>query len=749
MAISDERARLQAEQDAAVASALGSPERVAMLRALAGHVQPLSLSALAVACSLPLATIAAQLPVLVSAGAIERTEGAEESYRLAGTAFARAMCTMLSSMPPTPLAPHSMNVTLDAIVDQMASGVALYDIAGVLVRLNAAGERITRRAMRPGETMADRLVRYQMRRPDGTTMPVEESPSGRALRGEIIPEMECVIDGQHGPETWLRCAAAPLKDDHGAIVGAVVTFEDITEQQKLFHEEARQRALASAMLAHTFSGMAIFDATDAFRCLQHNDAFLHLLGPDLWARESIVGLPLDDLFEGDTRARVRALCKRVRATSEPYFNNEFSAVMPSSPQRRWYRLRLTPLRDERGIVTRLLTVALEITELVAARESSRRHAEEMQAIIEAMPEAVMLAASDGTFVLSNAAAARILGHPIPEKVPSTRYADPFFTYAPDGRQLELSELPIVRALHGETVVGEELIYQRAENERIDLLTSAAPVDFDDSGQIAGAVAVFQDITRIKELERQRDDFLGIAAHELRTPLSTILATLQAFLRRVRAAPTSPGEGGATGAGIGTEALVSGLERMYRQAQRLNKLVSDLLDSTRIRTGKLDYELERCDFVVSVREAVSGQRAANPGRTVSLTVPRQAVTILGDPFRLSQVVDNLVANALKYSAEEMPVVVSLRVDGRMARLRVTDKGVGVPPENMEHLFDRFYRVPGVDVQSGAGVGLGLGLHISQSIVERHGGRIEVRSTPGKGSTFIVSVPLLVGESSQDI
>ena len=190
--------------------------------------------------------------------------------------------------------------------------------------------------------------------------------------------------------------------------------------------------------------------------------------------------------------------------------------------------------------------------------------------------------------------------------------------------------------------------------------------------------------------------------------------------------------------------------MYRQAQRLNALISDLLDSTRIRTGKLAYDMEPRDLAVVVREAVAGQVATAPGRKIALVVPKQPVMVMGDAFRLAQVVDNLVTNALKYSPEEASIKVTLdttavKTDdggvGRVARLRVSDQGVGIPPEDIPHVFERFFRASGVDVQAGAGVGLGLGLHITHSIIERHNGQIEARSTPGKGSLFIVTLPLL--------
>lgn len=748
----DKRTRVQPEQsdqDSAIAQALGAPARVAILRALASAKGSLSRARLAALTGLADDALAKPLASLKRLGAIVRSDDTEECYQFAPSPLARTLRTMLAAITSgSPALPESSG-TLDAILDQMASGAALYDASGELVRLNPAGVRITTRDVREGEATDERLARYQMRRPDGLPMPQEESPSGRALRGEVVAQMECLVDGQHGPDTWLRCSAAPLRDGQGAIQGAVVIFEDITEQRRLSHEEAQQRTLAETMIEQTFSGMALFDVSDEFRCLRHNDNFLRLLGRDPQAGETLVGMTLDELFHGQMRAQVRAISEGVRASGVPYVNNEFSTVLAPDERRRWYRWRLSPLRDEHGQITELLAVAVEITELVAAREASRRHAKELSAVIEAMPEAVMLVERDGHVVLANSAAERILGYSNLTEAPVQRYSEVFHTYAEDGRKLQARELPLVRALQGETVVGDEMVYHRPDGGRIDILTSAAPVDLDDSGSITGAVAIFQDITQIRALERQRDDFLGIAAHELRTPLATILATLQAFLRRLQTRPADQA--------IAPDALSTGMARMYRQARRLNTLVSDLLDSTRIRTGKLVYDMEPCDLASVVREAVAGQIASAPGRTISLSMPKHAVMVMGDAFRLSQVVDNLISNALKYSSEEEPVTVALdetsaKGNGetrRVARLRVADKGVGIPTEDIPHIFERFYRAASVDVQAGAGVGLGLGLNITASIVERHGGQIEVRSAPGKGSTFEVTLPLLDSRDAEGV
>ena len=374
----DKRTRVPSElsdQDGAIARAFGAPARVAILRALASAKGSLSRARLAALTGLDDDALAKPLASLKRLGAIVRADDLEECYLFAPSPLARTLRTMLAAVTAvtavTPVAtalPESSAI-LDAVLDQMASGAALYDASGELVRLNPAGVRITTRGVLDGEATDARLARYQMRRPDGALMPQDESPSGRALRGEVVAQMECVIDGQHGPDTWLRCSAAPLRNEQGAIQGAVVIFEDITEQRRLSHEEARQRALAETMIQQTFSGMAVFDVSDDFRCLRHNDNFPQLLGRDPQAGETLVGMTLDNLFQGQMRAQVRAISEQVRATGVPYVNNEFSVALAPHEQRRWYRWRLSPLRDEHAAIIELLAVAVEITELVTARNA--------------------------------------------------------------------------------------------------------------------------------------------------------------------------------------------------------------------------------------------------------------------------------------------------------------------------------------------------------------------------------------------
>src|SRR5262249_27930974 len=157
--------------------------------------------------------------------------------------------------------------------------------------------------------------------------------------------------------------------------------------------------------------------------------------------------------------------------------------------------------------------------------------------------------------------------------------------------------------------------------------------------------------------------------------------------------------------------------------------------------KLELIPTPSDLVAIVREAVEEQRQLQPERSISLDLSTvdESVPVEVDAERIGQVVTNYLTNALKYSAEDRPVTVSVRKKGSSARVAVRDEGPGLPPLELEHVWEIFHRAKGVEIQSGSGVGLGLGLHISKSIIERHGGRVGVESVPGKGSTFWFTVP----------
>ena len=227
----------------------------------------------------------------------------------------------------------------------------------------------------------------------------------------------------------------------------------------------------------------------------------------------------------------------------------------------------------------------------------------------------------------------------------------------------------------------------------------------------------------------REEFLSVASHELKTPLTALKSYVALVRRRVRrGAPSSD--------------LQQILGEAESQVDRLTALVADLLDVSRLAAGWAAVQRVPSTLDDLVQRAVSAERVAEPGRAFIIKLPRPPVVAVMDPARIEQVLVNLLENARKYSPPDRPVYITGEAHGRAVHLRVRDEGVGIPSEDQERIFDRFHRAGNID----RGVsGLGLGLYIAHELVRAHGGRLEVQSKPGQGSTFTIILPNAVVDS----
>jgi signal transduction histidine kinase len=246
-----------------------------------------------------------------------------------------------------------------------------------------------------------------------------------------------------------------------------------------------------------------------------------------------------------------------------------------------------------------------------------------------------------------------------------------------------------------------------------------------AGEAGGTgVVVFRDVSERRALERMKDEFVALASHELRTPLTSVLGYLEAVLE---------GQGGE---------LTPDQERLLgvadRNARRLARLVNDVLTVAQSDAGRLALDLRELDLASLIDECAEGARPAARERGIAVRADVGALPlILGDRARLAQVLDNLVSNALKFTPPGGRVALRARAEGGDVVLEVSDTGIGVPLAEQRRLFTRFYRAS--SAVDAAIPGTGLGLAITAMIVERHGGRVDVESREGAGSTFRVVLP----------
>ncbi len=241
-------------------------------------------------------------------------------------------------------------------------------------------------------------------------------------------------------------------------------------------------------------------------------------------------------------------------------------------------------------------------------------------------------------------------------------------------------------------------------------------------------------SELVEANAAKDKFLSIVSHELKTPLTSLKGMTQLFRRQLEHTDS-------------TEMVSRGLEDMERSIRRMEVLVNDLLDTSLIETNMFVLHRKRCDLVELCRHLLD-EYTAGAGPTLTFEMLGEPIEVEVDADRISQVLIHLLSNAHKYSPKGSPITVTLQQAGYEAIISVRDMGVGIPEEMLPQIFELFYRAPGIEVQTGSCAGLGLGLYISRKLIERHGGHIDVQSSPGNGCTFSVVLPLFVDPDADD-
>jgi signal transduction histidine kinase len=251
-----------------------------------------------------------------------------------------------------------------------------------------------------------------------------------------------------------------------------------------------------------------------------------------------------------------------------------------------------------------------------------------------------------------------------------------------------------------------------------------------------------EVLSLSAAKRNLEHFLGIASHELRTPLTSMLLGLE-LGRRSLDREIAQQQDHATGASKSPlEVTQQRLGLVFAQSKRLEFLVEELLENSLIEANQFCLHQKACDLVALTCQAVEEQRSLAPDRVIALHLSaEQPIPIFADAERMRQVLNSYLTNALKFSAEACPVDVGIAMDGQQAQVWVQDAGPGIHKDAHALVWERFSRVPGVEVLSGSGVGLGLGLYISRAIIERHQGQVGLQSAPGRGARFWFRVPLL--------
>lgn len=255
-----------------------------------------------------------------------------------------------------------------------------------------------------------------------------------------------------------------------------------------------------------------------------------------------------------------------------------------------------------------------------------------------------------------------------------------------------------------------------------MLLNAYRIEFE--GQYKDRILIaIEDITDKKELDRRKDDFLSIASHELKTPLTTIKSLIQ-LLQRMDPAQNP-------------DQFTKSLDKVSLYIEKLNRLISKLLDTSKIQSGNIELHLEAFEIDKTIKEAIENLSVVNPEYQISFSGCTNA-KVIGDEMQILQVFNNLISNAIKYAPDSKNIEVYINIVGNFVKISVKDYGMGISQQDKIKIFERFFRVS--DIQKKY-PGLGIGLYISHEIVVNHKGTLWVESEVGEGSTFNFTLPIM--------
>jgi two-component system phosphate regulon sensor histidine kinase PhoR len=391
-------------------------------------------------------------------------------------------------------------------------------------------------------------------------------------------------------------------------------------------------------------------------------------------------------------------------------------------------------------------VALENVRLRERENALWRQAElerlRLQLIIGSMAEGLLITDARGAITSLNKSAEQLLGQTLAD-FRSDISLRLLAKSSPIPWLPRLAEI-IDKALVGKTVKNQELIAAQPD-ERVPLTLSISAAPLHDASGIhtrpIGVVAVLNDITSSKQVERLKDEFVSVVSHELRTPLTAIKGYTQHLVRRIerrlRKIRNSPPVTTDQSYDPPESYDLRNLYIIQSQTEHLERLVNDLLDRSQVQWGQLELHFESFFLADLLTENVHSVQASAEQHHIHLNIQTAETKVRADKARVAQVVGNILDNAVKYSPYGGQITVCLQKQDGYYLISVSDQGIGVIPEHFDHIFERFYRVHNTASQSYSGIGLGL--YVAKAIIDAHGGQIWLANNQGTGSTFYFTLP----------
>ncbi len=526
-------------------------------------------------------------------------------------------------------------------------------------------------------------------------------------------EATALFEGDSKPtKRYFNLSYTPYKDDNGIIKGVLASGYDITKEVVLKRENEKQ--VLNLQAYNLFMQVPV-----GFSLLRGNDHIVELVNSMALRytgkNEESIGRPVVEVLPEIEKQGYIKLLDRVRRGES--FNLKESPVILIKDEKEkliYMNIFFQPYYEDKNIEG-VLAVFMDVTEQVITRKKIEEMGERFETMANNIPNLAWIANADGYIFWYNNRWYDYTGTTLqemegwgwksvhdPKKLPAV--LERWQLSINDGKPFEM-----VFPIRG------------SDNVFRPFLTRVVPIH-DNEGKVIRWLGTNTDITKQKEVERMKDDFISMASHELKTPLTTIKAYGQIAEDMLQEK--------------GDVKTLEIMKRMSSQVNKLTTLIEDLLDVTKIQKGKLIYKEDFFDFNDLLKEVTDDMQRTTATHKIKNNLDSTA-KILGDRNKISQVIDNLISNGIKYSPKANKIIVGTKLQDNGVQLSVQDFGIGILYKDRKKIFAQFYRVSGENQFTFPG--MGIGLYICQEIIGRHGGKIWLESKIGKGSVFYVWLP----------
>lgn len=521
---------------------------------------------------------------------------------------------------------------------------------------------------------------------------------------------ETVCKTKSGKKINLLFQAFAVKDELEIIQGVSLMGKDITAEKKADEKQAMLASIVSssddAIISKTLNGIIT----------SWNKAATEIFG---YTEKEAIGRSISIIIPEESLDEEELILENIRRGEKI---DHFETIRRAKDgTEKLVSLTISPVRNKHGKIIGVSKIVQDISAKAIHEERRSR----LAAIVTSSDDAIISKTLDGIITTWNQAATRMFGYTEEEAI-----GKHISLIIPKDRMDE--EANIINNIRlGNKIDHFETIRVAKDGSERQLSITVSPIR-NSKGKIIGASKIARDISmrveaenkqklytqRLQDLNDYKDEFMAMASHELKTPLTVIMANLQILQEIMSADPR-----------------VKFVSKSMKQVNKLNELIFKILDVSKIHAGKLKFEFSDFDLYQLLKE-ITEHTLKSTSHPVHLEKQDERFWVKADKEKIEQVIVNILSNAVKYSDSNEDIFIDLKHDGENIVVRIADKGIGIPQSDLENVFQRFYRVSG---PASSFSGSGIGLYISAEIIKSHGGKIWAESQLGKGSVFYFSIP----------